>query len=298
MDQVAEQPKLVKIEPPGAEEAWRMVAGQLQLEMQPFRFNSWVRPLEVVSYSDGVFHLTAMNAYGEKWVNDRLGQTITRLLEGIYNQPVSLKISVAEHAAGEPGHERKRAASVAEQAPVVPGPETEDKAEGGKKTRLSREVSAEGSERKIMLRRYYGDERARVVQPDRYLPVTRYFFTSWLPILGHSAATTIIAARSLCYWNVATGDLRNVIETDMSTLAKLASVSLRTVKEVLRNELVKRYFLRYKVRRIVTQYGVRTAGIILQVRMDDPLTPEDQERHSLIEAERWYSADFDDETDD
>jgi len=273
MDQVAEQPKLVKIEPPGAEEAWRMVAGQLQLEMQPFRFNSWVRPLEVVSYSDGVFHLTAMNAYGEKWVNDRLGQTI------IYNQPVSLKISVAE------------------QAPVVPGPETEDKAEGGKKTRLSREVSAEGSERKIMLRRYYGDERARVVQPDRYLPVTRYFFTSWLPILGHSAATTIIAARSLCYWNVATGDLRNVIETDMSTLAKLASVSLRTVKEVLRNELVKRYFLRYKVRRIVTQYGVRTAGIILQVRMDDPLTPEDQERHSLIEAEHWYSADFDDETD-
>jgi hypothetical protein len=48
-------------------------------------------------------------------------------------------------------------------------------------------------------------------------------------------------------------------------------------KDVLNNDLVRRYFIRYKVRRVMTPNGVRTAGISLLVRMDDPLIPEDQE---------------------
>ena len=75
-----------------------------------------------------------------------------------------------------------------------------------------------------------------------------------------------------------------------------AAVSVRTVKDVLNTELVQRYFLRYKVRRIVTPNGVRTAGILLQVRMDDPLTPEDQAAYSQPEEELWYSADFEDDS--
>ena len=67
------------------------------------------------------------------------------------------------------------------------------------------------------------------------------------------------------------------------------------MKDVLNNELIKKYFLRYKVRRVMTPNGVRTAGIILQVRMDDPLTPADQEKHDLPEDERWYTAAFEDE---
>jgi hypothetical protein len=155
-----------------------------------------------------------------------------------------------------------------------------------------------GSPRKIQLQRAYGTERARVVQPERGMFLTKYFFANWLPLLGHSAMTTVLAARSLCYWNPLNGDLRNTVETDMSELARLASVSVRTVKDVLNNELVKRYFLRYKVRRIMTPNGVRTAGIRLQVRMDDPLTPEDQEQHHLPEEERWYTADFEDESEE
>jgi hypothetical protein len=128
--------------------------------------------------------------------------------------------------------------------------------------------------------------------------LTMYFFNNWLTLLGHSAMTTIIAARSLCYWNPMTGELRNVVETDMSELARRASVSVRTVKDVLNNELVKKYFLRYRVRRMMTPNGVRTAGIVLQVRMDDPLTPEDQDLHHLTEEERWYTVDFEDEGED
>ncbi len=152
--------------------------------------------------------------------------------------------------------------------------------------------------RKIQLERVYGSERMKIIQPDRDLMVSLYFFNNWLPLLGHSAFAVILAARSMGYWHVANADMRNRIETDMSQLAQKASVSLRTVKEVLSNDLVKKYFLRYKVRRMMTQYGVRTAGIILQVRMDDPVTPEDQVKHNLPEPDRWYGSEFENEFED
>ena len=138
----------------------------------------------------------------------------------------------------------------------------------------------------------HGSERARLIQPERGMFLTNYFFNNWLPLLGHSAFTVILAARSLCFWNPMTGELRNVVETEMGELAERAAVSVRTVKDVLNNELVQRYFLRYRVRRVMTSNGVRTAGISLQVRMDDPLTPLDQVTSGLMEEEEWYFPEF------
>lgn len=48
----------------------------------------------------------------------------------------------------------------------------------------------------------------------------------------------------------------------------------------------------------MTPNGVRTAGIALQVRMDDPLTPEDQIRIGYENEDIWYSSEFDDESED
>jgi hypothetical protein len=73
---------------------------------------------------------------------------------------------------------------------------------------------------------------------------------------------------------------------------------VRTVKSVLKNEMIRKYFLRYKVRRVMTPNGVRTAGIILQVRMDDPLTPQDQKRIGVSTDEVWYSPGFEDMNDE
>jgi hypothetical protein len=146
--------------------------------------------------------------------------------------------------------------------------------------------------RKLMLQRAYGSRRAAVIQPERGMFVTLYFFNNWLPVLGHSAATIILAARSMCYWNPLTGELRNTIETEMAELARRSAVSVRTVKDVLNTPVVQNFFLRYKVRRVMTPNGVRTAGIVLQVRMDDPLTPEDQVTHNLAEDQNWYTPDF------
>jgi len=219
------------------------------------------------------------------WVETRLKGRVTQLLEGILNDHVQVRFTVANGylPVNKPvGHQ-------------PPAQFEEEKEAGGEQPGSTLEPVAPSSSRKIMLQRAYGSERAKLIQPERGLFLTLYLFYEWLPLLGHSAFATILAARSLCYWNPMTGELRNIIETEMSELASRAAVSVRTVKDVLTNDLVKKYFLRYKVRRIMTVNGVRTAGISLQVRMDDPLTPSDQELSKCPESEIWYSPDFEDE---
>jgi hypothetical protein len=260
-----------------------MVASQLRMEMKPALYETWVAPLQPLGFKEGVFRVGAVNAYARDWVESHLRSRITKLLESILRQPVAVHFTLA---GGQP-----TGAPVPVQAEKLAG----NGSAGRKKGQPGGEQVEEGSARKIQLQRAYGTERARVIQPERGMFLTMYFFNAWLPLLGHSAATTVLAARSLCYWNPMTGELRNVVETDMAELARRAAVSVRTVKDVLNAELVRRFFLRYKVRRVMTPNGVRTAGILLQVRMDDPLTPEDQQAHHLVEDERWYTVDFEEE---
>lgn len=306
---------------PGYLEAWNLVSGQLRSEMSRAQFETWVHPLKPLGYADRVFRLGAVNPFNQEWVEARLKNRIAALLTGMLNEPVTLRVvvvnepHVAASSASKGEHAKNDVAAsnashsgastaitkypvgsgAASQKPseVEPAPSAADLLDdepvptGGK-----------ASPRKLMLHRAYGSERARLIQPERGMFMTLYFFQQWLPLIGHSAFTVILAARSMCYWNPKTGELRNSIETEMSELAQRASVSVRTVKDVLNNDLVRRHFLRYTVRRIMTVNGVRTAGILLQVRMDDPLTPEDQASTGHDEQGVWYSAAFDDETEE
>jgi hypothetical protein len=306
MEQTVDQPQLIQIDQPDFHEAWEMVDSQLRMEMTRGLYESWVQPLRPLSFKDGVFRVSAVNVYARDWVETRLRTRITRLLEGLFQRPVSFSITV--NGAYKPAPEPAAVASAAVTAgpatavpaassssAAVKSPVVEKNGANGRPKKSQSSPREESSPRKIQLQRAYGSERASVIQPERGMFLTMYFFNNWLPLLGHSAYTAVLAARSLCYWNPMTGELRNVVETDMGELARRAAVSVRTIKDVLNNELVRKYFLRYKVRRVMTPNGVRTAGIILQVRMDDPLTPEDQQAHDLTEEERWYTADFEDE---
>ena len=263
-------------------EAWDRVSGILQGEISRSMYETWVQHLQPVSYQNSVFTLAVPNAYARDWVESRLKSKITRLLEGTLNADLEVELVVGD------GKNRLPAAQPAAEAPSE---ETPPETKPGK-------AAPGGSSRKLMLQRAYGSKRASIIQPERGQFLTHYFFSRWTPLIGHSALAVILAARGMCYWNPLTGELRNTLETEMSELAERASVSVRTVKEVLNSELVNRYFLRYRVRRVMTPNGVRTAGILLQVRMDDPLTPEDQQAYSLPEEERWYSAEFEPLDDD
>jgi len=280
------------VDKPDYQQAWEIVLGELRTEMSRALYETWVQPLKVVGFENGTFTVGAYNAYGRDWVEERLGARITRLLEGMYAEPVKFNVMVANgfYRPGEGSKPIKKtipqnlAQDTARETGVN---EAEEIA-----TSKDDELAGSGRSRKVMLQRAYGSERAKLIQPERGMFVTGYLFNNWLPLLGHSAFTIIMAARAMCYWNPMTGELRNVVETEMGELAEHAAVSVRTVKDVLNAELVQRYFLRYRVRRVMTPNGVRTAGISMQVRMDDPLTPLDQVKTGLMEEEEWYLPEF------
>jgi hypothetical protein len=299
MDQSQNDPAL-NVHLPDYQQAWEMVLGSLRAEMSRALFETWVQPLHPISYQNRTFTVGAYNTYGKSWVEERLGSRISRILEGLFNEPVTFKVAVSNsfykgQTDVERTIERSSSGPTMEHRTVV-DPElklvTLGEQKSSQKTNSFSEVPEEPRNRKIMLQRAYGSERAGIIQPERGMFVTNYLFSNWLPLIGHSAFSVILAARSMCYWNPMTGELRNVVETEMGDLADRASVSIRTVKEVLNTELVQRYFLRYRVRRVMTSNGVRTAGISLQVRMDDPLTPEDQVKSAILEEEEWYLAEF------
>ena len=275
-----------------------MVTGRLRNEMPRAQFETWVQPLHPLGYRDRVFRVGAVNPFAVEWVESRLKSRISSMLTGVLNEPVTLKVVVSNGYHTNPGPLDD----------LQPAPSHKDETSPKKERKNAREepdllpdenlLGEKSNPRKLMLQRAYGTERARVIQPERGMFMTMYFFQRWLPLIGHSAFAVVLAARSMCYWNPKTGELRDTLETDMAELAARASVSVRTVKDVLNQDLVKNYFIRYSVRRMMTPNGIRTAGILLQVKMDDPLTPEDQGQGDMIENEHWYSPNFDDETDD
>lgn len=293
MDQLV-QTRPYSLSASSVDDAWEMVLGQLQSEMDKTSFETWVRPLKPVSYRDGVFTIGARNTYGRDWVEARLRSRLTNMLEGMLPSPVRIKLTVVN----EFYHDESDKIPVDKErsSKQLSKPQKEEWIEEPE-SQLDR-PQGESTPRKILLARAYGSERARAIQPERGLFLTLYFFEHWLPLIGHSGMAVVLAARSMCFWNPKTGELRNRVETDMAEIAAKANVSVRTVKDVLAGELVKKYFLRYTVRRMMTPNGIRTAGITLLVRMDDPLTPEDQDVLNLPEAERWYPAEFEDETED
>lgn len=288
-----------KIGIPNHHDAWQMILGQLNAEMSRAEFRTWVSPIEPLGFNGNPdkFRLAVKNDMNKRLINSRLNSRISRLLSGLYKRDIEVEVVVDNTFAMEEGE-----AVAFEEKENIPrqqlNPE-ETKIKSKSPTNQvdsEEEISPPTKNRKVVLQRAYGNERANIIQPDKGLFITKYFLDHWLPLLGHSALIVVMTIRKVCYWNPYTGEKRNIFETEMGELAEQACISVRTLKTVLKNELIRRYFIRYNVRRVMTPNGIRTAGIRLQVRMDDPLTPEDQEKSGIIEDGTWFSPEFEDES--
>jgi len=79
-----------------AEQAWKSVLGQLQMEMPRASFDTWVSDTHPVSYEGGLLVVGVRNAYARDWLESRLASTISRLLIGILNSNVAVNFVVAQ----------------------------------------------------------------------------------------------------------------------------------------------------------------------------------------------------------
>jgi chromosomal replication initiation ATPase DnaA len=62
---------------------WLTILNQLQEEMPPASFDTWVRDSDALFLVDKVLTVSVRNAYARDWLTNRLKDTVARMLSGI-----------------------------------------------------------------------------------------------------------------------------------------------------------------------------------------------------------------------
>ena len=86
------------------QQAWQATLGQLQTEMPKASFDTWVRSARLVRQDEGSVTIGVQNAYARDWLDSRLSSTITRIMAGYLECPVSVEFKVW-HSEGDTSSE-------------------------------------------------------------------------------------------------------------------------------------------------------------------------------------------------
>jgi hypothetical protein len=78
------------------EQAWQAALGQVQMEMPRASFDTWVRPVRLLSFAGGVFQIDCTNEYGRDWLESRLTTKLERILSALLGQEISVAFVVEE----------------------------------------------------------------------------------------------------------------------------------------------------------------------------------------------------------
>jgi hypothetical protein len=135
---------------------------------------------------------------------------------------------------------------------------------------------------------FYHDLRNEIVEPDKVVVNTQYFWTKWAPRLGPTLTALVVCLRRHCYYNRATRERRDWCFPEQATLAREIGVeSTKTIRAALGHPLAAR-FVRREARYVYDPARgkkIRTSDVY-HVALDDPLTPEDETLLALRAAER------------
>jgi len=168
-----ELPPLIPISP---ERAWQMALDQLQMDMSRAAFDTWVKSVEFVSFTDDQFTLGTCNTYGRDWLESRLTMTIQRLLQGILNQTVTVVFIVQDAVDHEEDQEDE---------------EEQDEEEDGED---------------VYLQALQQSVRSVLIEPERVVKLPVYFLR-WLPYVEAEVLFLVLALRQEYY--IATGGKGN-----------------------------------------------------------------------------------------
>ncbi len=108
-----------------------------------------------------------------------------------------------------------------------------------------------------------------LTRPERVYMGNQYFRLNWLPALGPVLALLVVNLRARCYWNEQTGELRNTCRANWAQLAQELGCTSRQLRNLRKSPDLPHFFL---------AEGRGAAPIRFQVKMPDPLTPDDRLR--------------------
>lgn len=76
--------------------AWRLTRGQLQSELEKTTYDTWVRDIELLGFSEQVLLLGTANAYARDWLYDRLKSSTEKILGGIMGKQIRVRFVVTD----------------------------------------------------------------------------------------------------------------------------------------------------------------------------------------------------------
>jgi hypothetical protein len=138
--------------------------------------------------------------------------------------------------------------------------------------------SSLGDER-LVLQEAYANLYNEITKPKQVFVDSQYFRKKWVPLLGHSLGWLVVALRQHCYWNRQTGELRDWCVVSQEEIAEEVGIDSRTLRRLLKREYADKFVLEVDKRyrydsKLGKQVRVKT---FYRIRMDDPLTPEDEQ---------------------
>jgi chromosomal replication initiator protein len=85
-----------------ADQTWQAALGELQLEMTKATFDTWLRDAKLVGYEDGTFVIGVRNGYAKDWLENRLANSIRRVLTRLANRSATVRFVVWDEPSQEP----------------------------------------------------------------------------------------------------------------------------------------------------------------------------------------------------
>ena len=115
---------------------------------------------------------------------------------------------------------------------------------------------------------YYHDLRNEIVEPERVVVSSQYFWARWAPRLGPTLTVLIVCLRRHCYYNKITQERRDWCFPEQATLAREIGVeSTKTIRAALQ-EPVAAYFVRREPRYVYDPKRgkrIRTSDMLLSL---------------------------------
>lgn len=244
-----------------ANEIWAEVIAELKGQMVKETFDRCIRPAKAVSFDGDKLVIAARDPYSRQWLENRLGTLVGRTVLGIVGAAVQIVYIDPDQTA----------ASYLEPAPSISTSSAESKSDD-----LPDQLDVHG---------VYADRRAEKLKPDQIVPVTQYFRKHWVGRLGPLLSWIVVDLRQRAYFNKRTRERRDHFFATLDDIAKAVGVTNDTVWRQLKRECheceITHPVIEHFVLSREPKYEMRSGKLICigtswRVRLDDPLTPEDE----------------------
>ena len=97
---------------------WQSCLEQLEGELSPQQFNTWIRPLHAIEDSDSI-RLLAPNRFVQDWIKEQYLQRIEQMLRGLFaDREWGLTLEVGSHAQERPAATARKPAPEAARSPT------------------------------------------------------------------------------------------------------------------------------------------------------------------------------------